>query len=108
MRLIDANKLFDFIQKEKAWKQDYTLRYRYDKGKYDAYYEMLDIIKEQPTIEAEPIVHGYWIRYCDGAELQLTCNKCGYDYIEADPDCTEEHKFCPDCGAKMDEDKCET
>ena len=57
MRLIDADELFDFIQKEKAWKQDYMLRYRYDKGKYDAYYEMLDIIKELPTVDAEAVVY---------------------------------------------------
>ena len=50
-RLIDANELYDYIQKEKAWKQDTFKRPQYGRGKYDAYYEMLDIIKQQPTIE---------------------------------------------------------
>lgn len=48
--------------------------------------------------------NGYWFRISDGAELQLTCSHCGYEYIEADPDCTEEHNYCPHCGAKMDEE----
>lgn len=50
-RLIDANELYDYIQKEKAWKQDTFKRPQYGRGKYDAYYEMLDIIKQRPTIE---------------------------------------------------------
>lgn len=50
-RLIDANALYEYIQKEKAWKQDTFKQPRYGRGKYDAYYEMLDIIKQQPTIE---------------------------------------------------------
>lgn len=45
MRLIDADVMFDFIQQEKAWKQGTMQRPRYDKGKYDAFYETLEIIK---------------------------------------------------------------
>jgi len=49
-RYIDADALFEYIQKEKAWKQSTMKNPRYDQGKYDAYYEMLKIIKEQPTV----------------------------------------------------------
>lgn len=52
-RAIDGDKLFEYIQKEKAWKQFTMQRPRYDKGKQDAYYEMLEIIQEQPTIQPE-------------------------------------------------------
>ena len=46
MRLIDADKLFDYVRKEKAWKQGTVVKQpRYGAGKRDAYYEMLDIIK---------------------------------------------------------------
>lgn len=56
MRLIDADALFEFIQKERAWKQS-TMKYpRYEQGKYDAFYEMLDIIKEQPAVDAVSLV----------------------------------------------------
>lgn len=63
MKLIDADTLFEFVQKEKAWKQG-TMKYpRYEQGKYDAFYEMLDIIKEQPAVDAIPVVHCKDCRY---------------------------------------------
>lgn len=49
-RYIDADVLFEYILKEKAWEQSTAKMPRYDKGKYDAYYEMLKIIQEQPTV----------------------------------------------------------
>ena len=52
-RLIDANELYDYIQKEKAWKQDTFKQPRYGKGKADAYYDVLDIIKQQPIVVLE-------------------------------------------------------
>ena len=84
MRLIDADELL----KDKV---------------SNAYISRFEI-ESMPTIDAEPVVHGHWIEKSDGAELQLVCEKCGYDYIEADPDCIERHNFCPNCGAKMDEE----
>ncbi len=88
MRLIDADKL-----KEKlSWLA------------FGAYAGVLEAIENAPTIDAEPVVHGRWIKKCDSTELKLICNFCGYDYIEADPDCTERHDYCPHCGAKMDEE----
>ena len=49
---------------------------------------VIDILQQQPTIEAEPVRHGRW--ECGGF-----CSICGLD--------TTEHKpsFCPNCGAKM-------
>lgn len=67
---------------------------------------MLSLVKDLYREEEnqEHIVHAHWFRRSDGAELQLICSHCSYEYIEADPDCTEEHYFCPHCGAKMDEE----
>ncbi len=47
-------------------------------------------VADAPTIEAEPIKHGYWI---DGA----ICSVCGElaTALEA--------RYCENCGAKMDE-----
>lgn len=122
MRLIDAEKLFDFIQKEKAWKQDYMLRYRYDKGKYDAYYEMLDIIKEQPTIDVEPVdyqlISKNFARMITKAianllsELHLDLPSLIYEDIEsnllkgkfADVECFVQN-YIANNGAKMDEEQ---
>ncbi len=95
VRPIDANALFEFIQKEKAWKQS-LMKYRYDRGKYDAFYEMLDIINEQPILDYEPVVHAHWI---EDDDCQI-CSNCGEEH------CWAEYRasYCEDCGAKMDEE----
>jgi hypothetical protein len=68
-RHIDADKLFEFIQKEKAWKQSTKKYPRYDQGKYDAFYETLEIIKNQPTAAVEPVVHCGECKYADHGAL---------------------------------------
>lgn len=58
-------------------------------------------IKREPTIEAEPIKHGHWWHY----EGTLTCSECHTeiydDIMELLGDAVP--RYCPDCGAKMDE-----
>lgn len=96
-RFIDANKLYDFIQKEKAWRQDRMRQPRYGQGKYDAYYEMLDIINEQPTADVQEVKHGEW--KAEGDCGITRCSVCGWT-IEEDI----EDNYCRNCGAKMDGD----
>ena len=72
-RYIDADKLFEFIQKEKAWKQDTMRRPRYDQWKYDAYYEMLEIIQQQPTVDAAPVVRCRECKYLHTTALTAYC-----------------------------------
>jgi len=52
-------------------------------------------------IEVEPVLHAYWIDCCGPIDDFLAnCSNCGYQM-----DTHEErgyHKFCPNCGAKMD------
>lgn len=48
-------------------------------------------IKELPTIEAEPVVHGEWI----DKGLYSECNKCGFHHYGCDVN------FCGNCGADM-------
>lgn len=63
--------------------------------------EVLGIIDEAPTIEAEPIRHGQWeLSPFDG---NWTCSKCGnkiriYPYHND----MKNMNYCPNCGAKMD------
>ena len=106
MRLIDADALFEYIQKEKAWKQDVTKQPRYGKGKYDAYYEMLEIIKDAPTVD--PTLKE------SGCELCRSCDICANSGFEkCYTDCDFEgkkhfkpkHNYCPNCGAKMEGNK---
>lgn len=74
MKLIDADKLFEYIQKEKAWKQDTILKHQYEKGKRDAYYEVLKIIEEQTTLSNEYIQEIEQLK----ANQPVRCGECIY------------------------------
>ena len=76
------------------------------------FYAFDDIVKEQPTIEAVPVVHGFNdnrnYHECD----EFRCSECGlhledwnrhvYDE-ELDDEFIKEYvfKYCPECGAKI-------
>ena len=57
-----------------------------------------------PTVEAEPIIHGHWIReyYQLGTAITnsvlVECSNCHKKVVDSTD-------FCPNCGAKMDEVK---
>ena len=59
------------------------------------------IICELPIIDAEPARHGRWVKsgYACG-ESEWTCTVCGNKEWRTS---TSRLKFCPFCGAKMDE-----
>ena len=52
-------------------------------------------ILDQPTIEAEPVRHGYWILKDSGEGLRRVCSRCGNESKQETP-------FCAHCGARMD------
>ena len=57
----------------------------------------IKILEEEPAADVAPVVHGRWrtIRNVSGF---VACDKCGYW-------CGTKSKYCPDCGAKMDEEE---
>lgn len=59
-------------------------------------------IDEQPTVDAEPVRHGEWIRYTDHHwDSKFKCSRCEY---ETDVDtCFGKplYNYCPYCGARM-------
>lgn len=74
-------------------------------------YLIVDMLKEAPAIEAEPVRHGRWIydpnandwniggyvcSECHTRNSNLPCNEIANTLIYAGS------KFCPHCGAKMD------
>ena len=85
VRLIDANALKEYLGCDNDRKYSSMIMH-----------EIADRIDEQPTIDAVPVVHGYWL-YGDeyAGHHDVDCSVCGesartyYDY-------------CPNCGAKMD------
>ena len=66
-------------------------------------------IKRMPTIEAEPIKHGRWIRKLDtrfGPMLNdlIICSVCNIAFSTEN---MIRRSYCPNCGAKMDEGNAE-
>lgn len=93
MRLIDTDKLLEKTEclfKDLNSTEDY-MGIGYNHGVGDS----IAIIKNAPTIEAEPVKHGEWRDYpiADGC---LQCSICGVLRIGGPSN------FCPNFGAKMD------
>lgn len=56
-----------------------------------------------PTVDAEPVRHGRWIKKRNPMMYQLlpyvwVCNQCGTAFYYKTP-------YCMECGAKMDEEE---
>lgn len=59
-------------------------------------------LDEEPTIEVEPVRHGYWM--CgDYYDIGDVCSECDWDSLISPCD----YHYCPNCGCKMskEEDK---
>ena len=81
-RLIDADELCSEMQE-----YVFPITSNNLMGAADAYYRILHLLDDAPTVDAVEVVHGEWI---DG-----TCNNCGQvDFSKPN--------YCPNCGAKMD------
>lgn len=89
MRLIDADALIEIIKEEKE-DNDAHCRLCMD--------ATIDIIDEQPTVEARPVVHGEWLEVKGCLSWFYKCSECGmlHEY---------KRNFCHDCGADMRGDK---
>ena len=86
-RLIDAdaitkNTIVDFVG---------------ENGGFISHGDVLWLISKQPTIEAEPVKHGKWVKVAElcGVEV-LKCSVCGVSRPR------KLTKYCCDCGARMD------
>ncbi len=86
VRLIDADTLLKRMQKDPLF--DLVERYG-----------VSGVINAEPTVDAEPVRHGYWRNYKD----EHTCSCCGEtvtgDWYDQDNDA---YWVCPWCGAWMD------
>lgn len=66
----------------------------------DAYIYSNDL-KNEPTIEAEPVRHGEWDMISDN---QFWCTECGNEFFLGDATIEMVRAlwhYCPKCGAKM-------
>lgn len=88
--MIDADKVLKTLRMMQEGIPSYT-------GYHTAIVQMKKHIYDMPTVEAEPIRHGKWIRHKTplGKEYGFICSECD-DWANK---CS---KYCPYCGAKMD------
>ena len=88
MRLIDADALL----------AEYDRQHEGEPGK------ARKLIEDAPTVDAVEVVHGRWLGWGKSGtptyENYGTCSVCGEDAEIY----TEHRNYCPNCGAKMDED----
>mgnify|MGYP006932843021 CR=1 FL=1 len=68
--------------------------------------ELLRMIMEQPTVDAEPVRHGKWIDegyYADNTNVKAWhCSECNWHMLGYED---ELFRYCPICGARMDKDE---
>lgn len=88
-RLIDANALKNDILKSAVMIDD--------RGIQTGYEIAIELIKRQPTIDAEPVRHGKWIAHGDCGVTECSC--CGWNIEE----CVG-WNYCPNCGCRMDKE----
>ena len=94
-RLIDADKFF-----MKAYNASYPVIHgNNDRENGLTMYGIAQLLDEQPTIDAAPVVHGHWIGKPLAGYSTVKCSACGSAFVENNG----KWKYCPDCGAKMDE-----
>lgn len=99
MRPIDADTLMKELEElREAYRNDHD---------DDGYYATEDfecLVRNAPTLDVRPVVHGHWIVTTENFAPELVCSVCGvrFPYIAG---CCMEAKmhYCPNCGAIMDE-----
>ena len=96
--------VFNRVNKMRLIDADELLKKSYCAYIIDNYYlkkRVVDFsdINVAPTVEAEPVRHGHWISVGMGFDWHYECSQCGYVDGYAFND---RHKYCPNCGAKMD------
>ena len=93
-RLIDADALIKVLNKNSIFQKVTNVE-----GK-----NTIEIINEQPTIEAVEVVHGEWeeITYDWSGETIYSCSLCKEDFVTIDGTPAENlYNFCPNRGADM-------
>ena len=103
-RLIDANALLeDFGEEPMVWNDsEAEIQERNDWRTYTR------MVKNAPTVDAVEVVHGRWIFGDVGViGCSVECSACGWGCNPVDKRAWMRypgHKYCGNCGAKMDGD----
>lgn len=89
MRLIDADPLLKELRKSCEYHAE-------NSRELSLLQRDIIIVQEQPTVDAVPVRHGKWIEY-PTADGMNQCSECGVLRFG-------ESNYCPNCGARMDEE----
>ena len=98
MRLIDADEVIRDLA---------SLKYSKEYGKVGGTYNLaiddcIEEIEATPALDAKPIVYAHWI---EGNEDHVSCDSiCYYTCSECNHSFSDDTPYCPNCGAKMDEE----
>lgn len=64
--------------------------------------DVRDLLDEQPTIEAVPVVHGEWLKVQEWVtKAKFRCSVCGREIMSATKVNPYKYPYCH-CGAKME------
>ena len=121
MRLIDADALKQNIAEWQVsesptegwnWRMERTVTdHERQYEKYLTIGQMNDVIDEQPTVDAEPVRHGEWVKMRGMMPPEYMglkeCSVCGWHINPIGRTAFDKHEsefcYCPHCGARMDE-----
>lgn len=104
MRLIDADALMEEIRYFSVWVMKWNEnRSLCREVLSETKKSYLDLLEESPTIDAELVRHGHWIKDRDalGIDRGWKCSECRCSVYQMT---VESYGYCPHCGAKMDEE----
>ena len=97
-RYVNADKLLEYLEKE-AESED--VKYSFIGAGVQA---TINEIKKFPLEDVKPVIHAHWETTKLTSKWIFVCSHCHDGWYERYEDDNIIWKYCPDCGAKMDEE----
>lgn len=88
MELIEREAALTVIEQAAAWGQGHNAIY--------------DDMRDIPSVDAAPVVHGRWIKKHDNVCYWYECSECGRKPPYSEFYQEDHSRYCPNCGARMD------
>lgn len=88
MELIEREAALTVIEQAAAWGQGHNAIY--------------DDMRDIPSVDAAPVVHGRWIKKHDNVRYWYECSECGRKPPYSEFYQEDHSRYCPNCGARMD------
>ena len=80
--------------------------YRREKGTIQEAIKMVSFPEYTPSADVAPVRHGHWIYHPDDLFPNDSTQECSYCHAEESLTLYNEN-YCPNCGARMDEEASE-